>query len=107
MIVQIDKHRGALRSCHQEVVKFSEHVGANRMHLVIGGEPTVGILSPKNIEVVEPEIGHHFLELPLAVYRANELLRLKVSESLLWRGTQRGKLLHNRQLSLAAALVHC
>src|SRR5713226_6480595 len=83
MIVQIDKHRRALRSCHEEIFEFSEDVRANRIHLICGGEPSISVLGPKNVEVVEPEIGHHFLELPLAVYRTNDLLPLKLLEKLL------------------------
>jgi hypothetical protein len=44
-------------------------MGANRIALVSRCQPAVGALGGKNIEMVVPEIDHHFVELALAVHR--------------------------------------
>src|SRR5579864_3999337 len=41
--------------------------------LIVGDEQTLGALAYENIEVVEPEIGHHLFELAFAVYRTQQL----------------------------------
>ena len=83
MVVEVKNHRGILRGRRQEVFEFAENVWANRIHLEVRREPAIGVLSPENVEVIEPEIGHDFLELALAVYCPNNLLRLKLHQDLL------------------------
>ena len=46
----------------------------NDVTLIAGQQVAVRAFSDEHIEVVEPEIGHHFLQLPLAVDGAQHLL---------------------------------
>ena len=45
----------------------------DRIALVAGQQIAVGALVDEHVEVVEPEVGHHFVELPFAVDRAQQL----------------------------------
>src|SRR5262245_21375095 len=83
MVIKVEKHRGALRRCHQQILEFPEDMRANRVCFVAGRQPAVGILSPKDVEMVEPEIRHYFMQLAFAVNGADNLLRLKLQEDLL------------------------
>ena len=66
-VIEIEKHRRALRGGFEQIAEFSEHVRADRVALVRDQVPAVRILVDKNIEMVEPEIGKLLGELPLAV----------------------------------------
>ncbi len=46
----------------------------DRVALVLGEHEPIDALARVDVEVVEPEIGEHFLQLPLAVDRAKHLL---------------------------------
>src|SRR5438132_8023478 len=85
MVIEVEEHCRTLRRRHQEVLEFAEDVPTNGMHFVVGRQPSIGVLSPENIEVIEPEIGHHFLKLAWAVDRANHLLGLEFLQDLLRR----------------------
>jgi len=59
-------------------------VGTNHVALIAGKQETVGSLVDEHIEMVEPEIGHYFVELPLAVNRSQQLgLRQLIDHDLL------------------------
>src|ERR1700724_375552 len=72
-VVEIEHHRGTLRRGYQQVFEFSEYVWTNRIALVAGQQKAVSALVDENVEVVEPEVGHHFAELALAVDRSQQL----------------------------------
>src|SRR5947207_9963359 len=60
----------------------------DHVHLIIGCQVAVGVLGPKDIEVIEPKIGHRLLKLAFAVRRANDLLRLQLlQQELRWPET--------------------
>src|SRR5262249_32260756 len=69
-IVEIKEHRWTLRRSEQEIAKTTQGVGSNRVPIVSGGQPTIGSLRGKNVEVVAPKIHHDFIELSLAIDRA-------------------------------------
>ena len=72
-VIEIEEHGRALRRGHQQIFKFSQCVGTNDVTLVAGDQEPVGAFADKDVEVVEPEIGHHLFELPLAVGSAQQL----------------------------------
>ena len=72
-VVEIEQHRRALRGRHQQVFELPQHMRADRVALVAGHQVTVGSLVDEHVEVVEPEVRHHFVELPFAIDRAQQL----------------------------------
>src|SRR6059036_1411936 len=82
MVIQVDEHGGTLRGCPEKVSELPQNVRANRVHLMGGSQPPVGILAPEYIEVVVPKISHHFLKLTLTVYGADDFLRLQLRQKL-------------------------
>ena len=56
----------------KHVSKPAQHVRANRLGFVKGHRGPNRLLAAKNIEVVEPEIDQHRLELALAEHRAQQ-----------------------------------
>jgi len=73
-VVQIEQHRGALRRRLEQIAELAEDVRTNRVALVLGEQESGGPLARVDVEVVEPEIAEHFLELSLAVGRTQNLL---------------------------------
>jgi len=65
------------------LASYAENVGADGVHLVVGREPAIGILSPEHVEVVEPEVRHDRLQLARTMDRADDLLGLEVLQDLL------------------------
>src|SRR6266700_4544101 len=72
-VIKIKEHGRALRSGHQQIFKLSERVRTNHVALIARDQVTIRAFAYEHVEVVEPEIGHHFLELALAVGGAQEL----------------------------------
>ncbi len=69
-VVQIEEHRRALRNRFEQVAEFPERAWANDVLIEIDEVVWLGrALRRVDVEVVLPEIGHDFLELPLARYR--------------------------------------
>jgi hypothetical protein len=68
-------------------------VGPDRVALVLGQHEAVTAFSCVDVEMVEPEIGQHFLELAVAVDRADQLLLGQLHHHLV------GALLHLRRRS--------
>ncbi len=66
-VIEIEHHCRALRGRHQQVLEFSQHVRADGVALIAGEQISVGALVDEHVEVVEPEVGHHFVELPFAI----------------------------------------
>ena len=73
-VVEIEEHRGTLRVRVEQIAKLAEDVRADDVALVLREHEARGTLPRIHVEVVEPEIGEHFLELPLAVHGAEHLL---------------------------------
>jgi hypothetical protein len=69
-IVQIKEHRRTLGSGEQEIFESAESMRPNGVPVVSGGQPTIGSFRGENIEVVAPKIHHDFIELSLAIDRA-------------------------------------
>ena len=80
MVIQIEEHRGTLRDSLEQVAKFPEHVRAYDVAFVLGEHEARGALARVDVEVIEPEVGEHFPELPLAVHRAENLLLAKLDD---------------------------
>ncbi len=72
-IVQVEQHGRTLRRGEQQIFEFSQRAWANHFLLVVGEEEALGTFAGEDVEVIEPEIGHHFFELAIAVDRAQQL----------------------------------
>jgi len=68
-IVEVKKHRRALRRGGHQIAKLPKRMGLNHVAFVRGEVPLHFAFPCKNVEMVEPEIVHHLLQLPLAVNR--------------------------------------
>ena len=79
-VVQIEEHRGALRRGLEQIAELAEDVRPDRFALVLGEHEAIGPLLRVDIEMIEPEIGQHFLQLPLAVDRAQQLLLAQLDD---------------------------
>ena len=82
-IVEIEKHRRTLSDRTEQVAEFSEcarphHVLIEVRQIVRLGRALLRI----DAEVIFPEVGHHFLQLPLARYCARNARRLELSNNL-------------------------
>ena len=73
-VVEVEQHRRALRGRAEQIAELAEHVRPDRLALVLGQQKPIGALARVDVEVVEPEVGEHFLQLPLAVDRAQHFL---------------------------------
>ena len=72
-VVQVEQHRRTLGGGFQQVFELAEDVRADHVALVFGDQVAVGALIEVDVEVVEPEIGQHFVELAVAVDGAQQL----------------------------------
>jgi len=79
-VVEIEQHRRALRRRAEQIAELSEHARTDRVPLVLGDVLLRRALVGEDVEVVEPEVGHDFFELPLGVRRAKDFLRREVDE---------------------------
>ena len=84
-IVQEKQHRRTLRRGFEQIAEFPHRMRANRVALVRSDQPAVGALGGKDIEVVVPEVHHHFVELALAVNGARHLGHGKFGDNPLRR----------------------
>ena len=55
-----------------KIFKLAQSVRTNHVALVAGDQVAVGAFADEHVEVVEPEIGHHFLQLAVAVDGAQQ-----------------------------------
>src|SRR5207245_5928367 len=60
-VIEIKQHRRTLRRGQQQLFESSQRARADHIALIGRDQISVGALIDKNVEVVEPEIGHHFL----------------------------------------------
>ncbi len=71
-VVEIKQHGRTLRRGKQQRREFRPSSRPNRVSIIGGEQPTIGALPRKHVEVIGPEIDHHFLQLALAVDRAQK-----------------------------------
>ncbi|MCG3160063.1 MAG: hypothetical protein JMDDDDMK_01095 [Acidobacteria bacterium] len=62
-IVEVKEHRRALRDGCQQFFEIAQRVWADHVAFVRSQQPAVSVFLSEDIEVVEPEINHHFLQL--------------------------------------------
>ena len=82
-IVEVEKHRRTLRGCQQQIGKLANRIGTDRVAIVRGQQPAISALACKHVEVIGPEIHHHFLQLSLAINRAQNSRCLQLSRNAL------------------------
>ena len=73
-VVEVEQHRRALRRRAEQIAELAEHVRPDRVALVLGEVAARRSLAGEHVEVVEPEVDHHLVELTLAVDGAQDLL---------------------------------
>ena len=103
-VVEVEEHRGTLGGRDQKVRELAHRVGADRVLDVIGGEKPVGALRQVDVEVIEPEVHHDFVELALREDRADDgKIRefTREAPALALRRGRRGVLLRCRLLAVA------
>src|SRR5215469_1249834 len=66
-VVEIEEHRWTLSRGDEEILELSHRVRADDVALIACEQVTVGSFSYENVKVVEPEVGHHLLQLALTV----------------------------------------
>ena len=72
-VVQIEEHGGAFRRGAEQLAEVPEDVRADRLAFILGQQKPCRALLRVDVEVVEPEVGQHFVQLPLAVDGPNDL----------------------------------
>ena len=83
VVIQIEEHGGALRRRQEKVFELAEYARPDHVHFEVRREPAVRSLVPVHVEVVEPEVGHDFLKLPLAIHAPNHSVRNQFLQKLL------------------------
>ena len=66
-VVQVEEHGRALGGGFQQLAELAQGARADDVALVAGDQVAVRALVEEDVEVVEPEVGHHFFQLALAV----------------------------------------
>ena len=84
-VVEIEEHRRALRRRAEQVAELAEHVRSDDVALVLGQHEAVGALARVDVEVVEPEVDEHFLQLPRRCRPRAELLLLQLQDGCVAR----------------------
>ena len=56
---------------------MAQHIGADRVALVLRQVIALRTLAGEDVEMIEPEVDHHFIKLPLTDHRASDLGRLQ------------------------------
>ena len=84
-VIQVEQHGRAFGGGFQQVAELAQHVRADGVALVFGGQVTVGSLVHEDVEMVEPEIGQHFVQLAIAIDGAQNLTLLEVAHHNLRR----------------------
>ncbi len=72
-VVEIKQHRGTLRRRYQQVFELAERMRTDRVLLVAREQQPLRSFADEDIEVIEPEVGHDFFQLAVAVDRAQKL----------------------------------
>ncbi len=69
-VIQVVEHGWRLGHSRQKVAELAQRVGSDRVTLIAGDEILVLVFINEDVEMVEPEIRHHLLELPFTVHGA-------------------------------------
>ena len=77
-VVEVVEHRRMMGGGPHEVGELAQRVRADRLALVHRNVPAHVALAGEDVEVVEPEVDHDLLELPLARHGADHLGRLEL-----------------------------
>jgi len=64
---------GLFAVANQQVLEFAQSVSAYHIALISGDHVTIGPFADKDVEVVVPEVGHHFIQLAFTVDVAQQL----------------------------------
>ena len=72
-VVQVPQHRRTLCRGQQQVAERSQRPWTNHVALIRRHQIPLRALAEKHVEVIEPEVGHYLLQLPLAIGRAQQL----------------------------------
>ena len=108
-VVEVDQHRRAVRHGAEQVAEGAEDAWADDVALVLRqvvphGRP----LLDEHVEVIEPELGHHFLQLPFGLHGAGHARGLQLRDhlplgALLFAETQ--GILRRRHLAVAGGCL--
>ena len=66
-IVQVVQHGRTFRRGHKQIFELAEGMRTDDIAFVAGQHQAVESFVHENIEVVDPEVGHHFVQLALAI----------------------------------------
>src|SRR5580693_1965836 len=66
-VIKIKQHGWTLCGRDQQVLKLAEGMRANDVAFVAGEQVVLRALANEYVEVIKPEVGHHFLQLAIAV----------------------------------------
>ena len=89
-VIEVEEHCRTLGSGDQQIFKFAQRMRTNHISLIRGEHVTIRTFVDEDIEVIHPEIGHHFIKLSLAVDSSQQLRLDKLALNHLLR-------IHHRQ----------
>ena len=77
-IVEIKEHRGAFSRRDEQIFEFAERPRPDGFFYIRRQQKPIGALAYKDVEMIRPEVDHHFPQLPLRYRRPHdrELLQL-------------------------------
>ena len=81
-VVEIREHRRMGGRFHQKLMEAPQHPGADGIALIGEQVDATLVVGHRNIEVVEPEIGEHCLELTLRIDSLKKLVSHQLAEKL-------------------------
>ena len=81
-VVEVEQHGRMMGGRPQQVGEAAERVGTDDVALVGREVPAHLALAREDVEVVEPEVDHHLLQLPLARHRPQHLRGLQLAHDL-------------------------
>ena len=85
-VIQVEQHGRILRRRQQHVLELAKNMRTNGIALVGRHQKAIIALFEEYVEMVVPEIDQHFIQLSVAVYRAQKLaLAQIIGGNGLWR----------------------
>jgi hypothetical protein len=82
-IVEIEKHRRMLSGSDEKILEIPERVLPEDVSLIARDIPTNRGLAGEYVEVILPEIDHHFLKLTFGIHRTKNAIRSYLREDLI------------------------
>src|SRR5262249_47378502 len=73
-VVEVEEHRRAVGRRPEQIAEMPEHVRSDGITLVLREHELFGSFSRVDVEVIEPEVRQHLLQLSFAVGRAHDFL---------------------------------